>query len=144
MFRPIHQLTTLILLSIFLLSFQIKEEGKLILRLNNVQNKGTMFISLCSAADQWTDNGKYRFTLPVTKGGTVDFTLTGIPKGKYSIAIFQDVNMNGKMDTNLFGVPTEPYGFSNNIKPVFSAPTYQECNVQYSTENQLFLVDLID
>jgi len=36
-----------------------------------------------------------------------------IIEGEYLIAIFQDVNNNGRLDTNLFGIPTEPVGLSN-------------------------------
>jgi len=36
-----------------------------------------------------------------------------IIEGDYLIAIFQDTNNNGRLDTNLFGVPTEPVGLSN-------------------------------
>jgi len=36
-----------------------------------------------------------------------------ILKGEYLIAIFQDTNNNGKLDTNLIGFPKEPVGLSN-------------------------------
>ena len=36
-----------------------------------------------------------------------------ILKGEYLIAIFQDTNNNGILDTNLFGFPKEPVGLSN-------------------------------
>jgi len=36
-----------------------------------------------------------------------------IIEGEYLIAIFQDTNNNGRLDTNLFGIPTEPVGLSN-------------------------------
>jgi uncharacterized protein (DUF2141 family) len=36
-----------------------------------------------------------------------------IVAGEYLIAIFQDTNNNGKLDTNFFGIPTEPVGLSN-------------------------------
>jgi uncharacterized protein (DUF2141 family) len=36
-----------------------------------------------------------------------------IPEGEYLIALFQDTNNNGKLDTNLIGFPKEPVGLSN-------------------------------
>ncbi|MEM1357929.1 MAG: DUF2141 domain-containing protein, partial [Bacteroidota bacterium] len=34
-----------------------------------------------------------------------------LPKpGRYVLAAYHDVNGNGKLDTNLFGAPAEPYG----------------------------------
>jgi len=35
-----------------------------------------------------------------------------IPAGEYLIALFQDVNNNGKLDTNFLGFPKEPVGLS--------------------------------
>ena len=41
-------------------------------------------------------------------------TFEGLPAGDYGVKAFHDVNGNGRMDTNPFGMPTEPYAFSNN------------------------------
>jgi uncharacterized protein (DUF2141 family) len=41
-------------------------------------------------------------------------TFEGLPAGDYGVKAFHDVNGNGRMDANPFGMPTEPYAFSNN------------------------------
>jgi uncharacterized protein (DUF2141 family) len=46
--------------------------------------------------------------------------------GEYSVAVIHDENNNGKLDTNIFGIPTEAYGFSNNIRPKFRAANWDE------------------
>lgn len=35
--------------------------------------------------------------------------------GQYAIKIMHDANGNGALDRNLMGIPTEGYGFSNNV-----------------------------
>jgi uncharacterized protein (DUF2141 family) len=45
----------------------------------------------------------------------VSYTFKDLEKGTYAIKLFHDVNNNGKMDTNMFGIPQEGYGFSNNV-----------------------------
>ena len=45
--------------------------------------------------------------------GTVELRIQGVQPGDYAIAIFQDLNGNGRIDCPFF-VPTEPYGFSND------------------------------
>ena len=45
-----------------------------------------------------------------------------LPPGTYAIGIFHDVNLNNKMDNNLFGVPKEQYGFSNNATALLVPP----------------------
>jgi uncharacterized protein (DUF2141 family) len=49
-----------------------------------------------------------------------------LPPGQYAAVAYQDTNGNGKLDKNLFGIPKEPYGFSNGARgsagpPKFSA-----------------------
>lgn len=43
---------------------------------------------------------------------TVSFE--GLAPGEYAIRAFHDVNGDGEMNRNPFGMPTEPYAFSNN------------------------------
>ena len=37
-----------------------------------------------------------------------------LPAGPYAVKAFHDVDGDGEMDANPFGVPTEPFAFSNN------------------------------
>jgi uncharacterized protein (DUF2141 family) len=53
--------------------------------------------------------------VPVT-GDRVEVTAGDLPPGDFGIKMFHDVNGNGKLDKNMFGIPTEPYAFSNNAK----------------------------
>jgi|TARA_B110001469_G_scaffold64024_1_gene61321 uncharacterized protein (DUF2141 family) len=56
--------------------------------------------------------------------------------GKYGFSAYHDVNSNEKLDLNLFGAPTEPYGFSNNARGTFSKPSFSETLVDIS-ENRI-------
>jgi len=42
--------------------------------------------------------------------------------GQYILATYFDANGNRTMDRGLFGNPTEPYAFSNNVRNRFSEP----------------------
>ncbi len=46
--------------------------------------------------------------------GEHSVTFEGLTAGDYGVKAFHDVNGNGRMDTNPFGMPIEPYAFSNN------------------------------
>lgn len=48
------------------------------------------------------------------QAGRAAVTFHDLPPGHYAIAAFQDGNGNERLDTNLFGVPNEPYGLSND------------------------------
>ena len=49
-------------------------------------------------------------------------TSFNLEPGDYAVAIYHDENGNGQLDKRLFGIPKEPYGFSNNYRPRLSAP----------------------
>jgi len=54
-----------------------------------------------------------------------------MPKGTYALAVVHDKNMNGKLDTNFMGIPTEGYGFSNDAKALLSAPSFSAASFPY-------------
>lgn len=45
---------------------------------------------------------------------------------KYALVVYQDFNKNGKLDRNWIGLPSEPYGFSNNPSTLFGPPSFQK------------------
>src|SRR5689334_21238076 len=51
---------------------------------------------------------------------TVEFD--DLPPSTYAIKMFQDLNRNGEFDTNFLGLPAEPFGFSNDARPLFDQP----------------------
>ena len=54
-----------------------------------------------------------------------------IPPGTYAMAVVHDENMNGKLDTNWLGIPTEGYGFSNDAQGVVGAPSFSAASFPY-------------
>jgi uncharacterized protein (DUF2141 family) len=47
-------------------------------------------------------------------GETATATIPDILTGRYGFKLVHDVNGDGKMNTNPFGMPIEPFAFSNN------------------------------
>lgn len=74
----------------------------------------------------------------------VKSTISDLPSGEYAVAVFQDLNNNGKLDTGLFGIPKEPYAFSNNFRPRFSAPQFSDCSFIYSGKLHEIKIELIN
>ncbi|MFY8141718.1 MAG: DUF2141 domain-containing protein [Caulobacter sp.] len=65
------------------------------------------------------------FALPVA-GGSVSTTVTGLAPGRYAIRAFHDVDGDGQMGANPFGIPTEPFAFSNNARGAFGPATWSD------------------
>ena len=64
------------------------------------------------------------FILPAVQG-SVTVSTDALGPGEYGIRMFHDQNANGKMDSNLVGIPKEPYGFSNSAKGSFGPPKWK-------------------
>ena len=62
----------------------------------------------------------------VRQTGEAEIEIGGLAPGRYALAVFHDLNGNGKLDTNLLGVPTEPYGFSNINSAKWGSPNFDE------------------
>jgi uncharacterized protein (DUF2141 family) len=65
-----------------------------------------------------------------------------IPPGRYALAVVHDENMNGKLDTNAFGIPTEGYGFSNDVTGVCGAPAFSAASFAYDGRTLTLTIDL--
>ena len=65
-----------------------------------------------------------------------------IPPGTYALAVVHDENMNGKLDTNFLGIPTEGYGFSNDVTAALGPPTYSAARFSYDGKTLDLTIDL--
>jgi uncharacterized protein (DUF2141 family) len=53
-----------------------------------------------------------------------------LPKGQYAVSVYQDGNGNGQLDKNIFGIPKERYGFSNNS----DRPDFRRCLFDFNSD----------
>lgn len=92
--------------------------------------KGSMYIAVFDNKESFPDFGKQLVekVLPVDSK-TLSCTFKDLPNSDYAVAIFHDKNNNGKLDKNAFGIPLEPYGFSQNARARFSAPPFNDAKI---------------
>ena len=62
--------------------------------------------------------------------------------GVYAVAVHHDENGNGKMDTNILGIPKEGHGASNNPAPKRRPPTFEEAQFTLAAPQQTVEVKL--
>lgn len=101
-------------------------------RIDNIRSaKGAVYLAVFDHSESFPEAGQARLKkiVPVTATGMLEIHLPDLPAGAYAFSCFHDVNGNGKLDKNLLGIPTEPYGFSNRARPKFRAPTFEEARV---------------
>ncbi|HCW08414.1 MAG TPA: hypothetical protein DGG95_13740 [Cytophagales bacterium] len=73
-------------------------------------------------------------------GATMQVTFEQVPIGQYAIAVFQDKDQNKKLNTNFFGYPIEPMGFSNDAKLKFGPPSFDDAKIIVAQDQTLNLV----
>jgi len=61
----------------------------------------------------------------------------GLKKGEYAISLFHDENDNNKMDTKIFGIPKEPYCFSNDAKGFMGPPKFKDAKFIVDTNKTI-------
>lgn len=126
----------------------MKKEAKYTLQLTfeNISKKyfgKTIYIGF------WKEN-----YLDFPKDGTIDFgemlvidtenpkIILTLKPGVYALSAFIDTNENGKLDKNFIGIPKEPYCFSNNFTPLFTAPEFADCSFNFQ-KNECFVLKMI-
>jgi len=65
---------------------------------------------------------------------TETVTIEGLEPGEYGLKMFHDVDGNGEMNTNPFGMPTEPFAFSNNAKGRFGPAKWDAAKFTVSAD----------
>ncbi len=83
---------------------------------------GDVVVAVFDSQAAWADRSNPVRTLRVAPGEAV--TLGDLPPGRYGIMAFLDRNGNGRLDTLPIGLPTEPYGFSQNARGRFGPPSW--------------------
>jgi uncharacterized protein (DUF2141 family) len=87
--------------------------------------QGTVMIALYDEKG-WSGGAALgRFKVAVD-GETVETELLAPGPGRYGLKLYQDVNGNGELDSNVVGIPTEPFGFSNDAPVRFGPPAFAD------------------
>ncbi len=127
------------LVSLLLGSFVLKAAAPATLPLPATQKVTVIVTALASthsivklnfynAADKFLKKGQYAMHLVVRPEGKTTISVpVDLAPGEWAVALSQDTNDNDKLDKNFLGIPTEPYAFSNNVRPRFAAPNFEEC-----------------
>jgi uncharacterized protein (DUF2141 family) len=102
-------------------------------------NTGKVMLSLYNSADGYPQlpAKAFRTVNSVITNNTCTIVLPGIPKGTYAIACFHDENNNGKMDTNVIGIPVEGVGASNNAKGFMGPPKFKDAQFIVEKDTQI-------
>jgi uncharacterized protein (DUF2141 family) len=63
------------------------------------------------------------------QGESAEAIFHGLAPGRYAVAVYQDLNRNGRLDKNFLGLPAEPYGFSKDARGSLGPPSFDAAAV---------------
>jgi uncharacterized protein (DUF2141 family) len=123
---------TAILFSLICFSNSSYSQYKLDIEISEIRsNKGYIMLQLFDGKEKVLSQEQN----PV-KDNSCLFSFTSLTPVKYAVRYYHDENMNGKMETNLVGKPTEGYGFSNNVIGKFGPPPFEKWLFEINDDNK--------
>lgn len=93
-------------------------------------HKGALMIAVYDQAGYDGDKQVAAGMVPVVADTAT--TTFDLPAGEYGIKLFHDVDGDGKMGTNPFGMPIEPFAFSNNAPAQFGPAKWDAARFEVS------------
>ncbi|MCR9077516.1 MAG: DUF2141 domain-containing protein [Hyphomonadaceae bacterium] len=97
------------------------------------KQQGSIMLGLFDEASYEGDGAVDGANLTV-EGDSVTVTFEGLEPGEYAVRLYHDVNDDGEMNTNPFGMPTEPYAFSNDAKGRFGPAKWDDAKFSVEAE----------
>jgi uncharacterized protein (DUF2141 family) len=98
--------------------------------------EATLYVALYNDAAGYADSKAVASQTAPMREGKARLVFAGLAPGRYALRVFADENGNGKLDTNLMGMPTERYGFSNDAKGNRAPPTFEAAAISVDADLQ--------
>ncbi len=89
-----------------------------------------------------TDKAVFLKVIEVNNIHPIYFEIDSLTYGEYAIAVFHDLNHNGKLDTNWLGIPKEPYAFSNDAGKKWKKPSFSEAKISFDARSNIVELNL--
>ena len=124
---------------IFLLSFYGFSQNTLTVEVTNVSSdEGVICVALYRAKESFLDAHKaFKSTSTTSEKGTTKAIFENLPSDTYALAVFHDKNANKALDSNFFGFPKEPLGFSFGKLRTFGPPSFKECSFELQSDTEM-------
>lgn len=106
--------------------------------IDNIQvQTGALMVELYANAEDYAagHNPSASMIKPVTKTEH-RLVFSDLADGQYAVKVFHDENGNHSLDTNMLGVPSEGYGFSNNAGS-FGPASFKDASFSLQADAQI-------
>lgn len=101
-------------------------------------SKGQIRVAVYDTSESFLSKDKvFMSGMAEAKEGKTEVSINDVPDGEYAVVLFHDENGNRELDTNFFGIPKEPVGFSNAKMKTFGPPKFRECSFKMKPVTQV-------
>lgn len=104
--------------------------------------EGTVEVSLFDTAENFLVEPYLQHAGVGDENGNYETRFSALPEGEYAVVVVHDANGNEQLDTGILGFNGEAYGFSNNVRPWFGRPSFDDAKVLLEQEEVVVEIDL--
>jgi uncharacterized protein (DUF2141 family) len=132
----------LILVAMVLISGGVMAQARLEVVVTNVQEaKGTVRVGIFSDSKSFLKEATFGKVVKATKG-EVRVVFENIPPGTYGVSVIHDENENGELDSGLFGIPKEGFGFANDAMGTFGPPGFEKASINIGMDPKIISIGM--
>lgn len=114
-----------------------QKSGTLILKIEGLKNsEGTLRIAYVDSEERYKKKQFNNAIIILPEQNKGEWVMYNLPFGEYVFGLHHDKNGDDKFNTFL-GIPTEPFGFSNNVKFRLGFPKYKKTAIQFAHNEQV-------
>lgn len=104
----------------------LAQEAEVTLTFQTGARTGSVMVALYDSETAWGGGAPVAQMRVDAASEAPTAVFRGLPAGTYGAKVFHDVDGDGQMDVNPFGIPTEPYAFSNNAVGRMGPPEWDQ------------------
>ncbi|MFK7966310.1 MAG: DUF2141 domain-containing protein [Burkholderiaceae bacterium] len=113
------------------------------IEVSNVESaEGNLNVAIYDNAADLEKRSTYRAKRQPAAQGKMEIVFKDMPAGEYGVMLYQDINGNNELDTNLLGIPTEPWSASLLGRSVFGAPGWEDINFKLPEAGDRIKIDM--
>lgn len=106
-------------------------------------DSGLIMVAMSESEESYQTRGEaYKAAALEVSKGQAEWVIESLPYGTYAIKVFHDINGNGQLDTKMFGIPSEPYGFSNNPKGNMGPASWKDARFEIKYPEEEIIIKL--
>jgi uncharacterized protein (DUF2141 family) len=117
--------------------------GTLLILVKGFKNmEGQLMVGLFNSEGQFMSKTPYKGAIVKISANEELIRFENLPYGDYAVSVLHDINSNGEMDKNFLGIPTDGYGFSNNVMGKFGPPEWLQASFIFDERDEAKIIHI--